>query len=158
MAKKPDISRKGAARLDLLDKEERAALTDQARKSLIEEMTQDARDQYFAAELKRLRQEQIPDEMVEPLLIDVASYVPFLMIDGVQFFHGYTYQVTRGLRAVLMEQMQRSWEHQDELDGRSRTEAYRKPMNVVLGPQHAGVPTVGANGAVAGTAAVFPEG
>jgi hypothetical protein len=133
---------------DLLTFEDRKALSEQAQKSVLEEMSQDARDAYFAEEMDRLRRGHIPDDQLVGVTMDMAPFLPYIMIDGVQFFHGYTYEVSRSQAMVLFEQQQRSWQHQDEIDGRGKTEAYRRPTNRTLGPQHAGQPTRGANGAV----------
>lgn len=149
MAKKPTGPAKMPLNHDLLSEEDRLALSAEAAKSVLAEMTQDARDAYFASEMARLRREQIPADQLGLLTIDTAPFVAHLMIDGVQFFQGYTYEVPHKQRVVLLEQMQRSWHHQDEIDGRSRFNAYRRPQNHVLSPNDAGTVTRGVNGVVA---------
>ena len=131
-----------------LSAEDKALLTQEARKSIAAEMEQDARDAYFAAEMARLRQEHVPDEVIVNVTIDLAPYLQNIMIDGTIYYHGYTYAVPRSRAVVFFEQMQRSWQHQDEIDGRGKSEAYRRPSNMRLGPQHAGMPTRGVNGPV----------
>lgn len=149
MAKTPTRGpRQARAPLVKLSAEDRAALTKQAKASVNEELTQQSRDAFYAEELARLRREQVPDDQIVRLTMDFAPYITFAMIDGVQFFHGYTYEVPHKQAIVLMEQMHRSWVHQDEIDGRSKSNAYRRPFNTTLGPQHAGQPTAGANGVV----------
>lgn len=148
MAKKPEGKRKLPVRISLLSEADREALTTEARASIAAEMEQDARTAYFQSELDRLRRAELPAEQYVHVTIDAAPYVPFIMIDNVQFFHGYTYEVEVRQARVLYEQMQRSWMHQDEIDGRGKTEAYRRPRNVALGPQHAGTVTRGVNGPV----------
>jgi hypothetical protein len=132
----------------LLSKEDKAALREQARKSVLEELTQEARDDFFSRALAEARRASTPADQILDIFIDVAPFVPFIAIDGIQYFHGYTYQVPRNRAAVLYEQMQRSWLHQDEIDGRSRFNPYRRAQNTVLGPRNAGQQTVGANGVV----------
>lgn len=148
MAKKPVEKRKMPVRMDMLSADERAALDKEAQASIASELAQDARDAYFAQKLEALRREQVPEDQLGHVTIDAAPYVPCIMIDGVQFFHGYTYEVPMKQAAVLYEQMQRSWHHQDEIDGRGRTEAYRRPSHVTLNRRHAGSATRGANGTV----------
>jgi hypothetical protein len=148
MAKKPVERKKLPVRLDLLSAEAKAALDKEARASILAEMEQDARDAYFADKMAELRRGEVPEDQIVNVTIDTAPFVRCIMIDGVQFFHGYTYAVPVRQAAVLYEQAHRSWRHQDEIDGRSRTEAYRRPLNTVLGPQHAGTPTRGQNGTV----------
>lgn len=147
MAKKP-IDRTIPVNLNVLTDEDRAALTAQAKSSIKDEMAQDAKTKFYELELARLRRAEVPADQIETLTMDFAPFITFAMIDGIQYFHGYSYQVPHKLAVVLMEQMQRSWKHQDELDGRSRFQPYRRPNNTVLGPQSAGTPTRGANGVV----------
>ncbi len=129
--------------LNLLTDEDRKSLTAEARKHVLDGMRQDARDKYFQTELTKLRSEKLPSEQYVRLSIESAQYVPFFMIDGVQFYNGYTYDVTRKVAAVLMEQMQRSWQHQEEISGRSKYNPYRRPREAKIGPSMAGTATPG---------------
>lgn len=146
--KKGPGSRKIPTDMSLLSDEDKKALATEARKSLLEEMKQDARDVYFQAELTKLRRKNTPAEQIVSVMLDLASFVPYVAIDGTQYFHGYRYDVPRTTAIVLYEQMQRSWMHQDEIDGRSRFDPYRRPQNVTLGPRQMGQPTLGSNGVV----------
>lgn len=132
----------------LLTAEERAALDKEAAASVAADMKQDARDAYFAQQVEKTRRGNTPADQLVHVTIDCASYVPHIMIDHVLFYHGYTYQVPQKQAVVLYEQMQRSWQHQDEIDGRGKSESYRRPAGLVLGPRSAGAPTRGANGTV----------
>lgn len=147
-ARKTNTPKAIPPRTDLLTALEKQELSTAAVKTVSDEMAQDARDKFFEDEIARLRREQIPDDKLVYCMIDAAPFVPYIMIDGTQYFHGYTYEVPNGLRMVLLEQMQRSWLHQDEIDGRSRFNAYRRPSNLTIGPQDAGRPTVGVNGPI----------
>lgn len=148
MAPRKSEPRKIPTDMSLLSKEDRVALKAEARKSVLEEMAQDARDAYFKQAMNEARRAQIPADQMLHVMIDAAPFLPHIMIDGTMYFHGYGYDVPQNQALVLYEQMQRSWQHQDEIDGRGRTEAYRRPQNRVLGPRHAGLPTSGANGVV----------
>ena len=147
MARKPD-PRKIPVDMALLSKEDKTALREEAKKSVFAEMEQDARDAYFKQAMAEARRAQVPADQMLHVMIDAAPFLPHIMIDGVMYFHGYGYDVPQNQALVLYEQMQRSWQHQDEIDGRGRTEAYRRPQNRVLGPRHAGTATSGANGVV----------
>ncbi len=147
MAKKSDGVRKPPVQMKLLSEEDKASLREQARKSLLAEMEQDARDEYFKTSMEELRRDQTPEDRFVQVQMDLAPFASKLTIDGNHFWHGCTYTVPTKQAAVLYEQMQRGWMHQDEIDGRSRFNAYRKPQNVRLGP-HSATPTVGANGTV----------
>ncbi len=48
------------------------------------------------------------------------------MIDGVKYFHGGTYTVPRPKYDVFAEQMYRSQEHQNQIDGKSRVDLARR--------------------------------
>ncbi len=147
-SKKGPGSRKVPTDISLLSKEDREALRGEARKSVLEEMKQDARDEFFRQAMEEARRERTPASQIIKVFVDIASFLPYIAIDGTQYFHGYTYDVERTRALVLYEQMQRSWLHQDEIDGRSRFDPYRRQQNVVLGPRHAGQVTAGANGTV----------
>ena len=147
-AKKGPPERRVPVKLELLSPEEIAAIKKEARASLLEEMKQDARDEYFSKELKKLRREQIPAEQIVSVSLDLAPFLPHVALDGLMFFHGYTYDVPRSQAIVLYEQMQRSWMHQDEIEGRSRFNSYRRPQQLRIGPNDMGKTTMGANGPV----------
>jgi len=148
LAKKPRVPTKIPTDPSLLSDEDRKAISHEAAASISEEMKQDARDAFFASELAKLRRKQIPAERMVKVTMNLAPYMPHLLIDNDQYFSDYTYDVEQSRAAVLYEQMQRSWAHQDEIDGRSRFNAYRRPQNSVIGPGHANSPTRGANGII----------
>ena len=149
MAKKPVDNSKIPIKADLLDEDVKKELRKSAKASITEEMTQDARTAYYEEQRARYRRQNVPMEQIVQVTIDVAPFVPNIMIDGVQYFHGYTYSVPHSLRLVLLEQMQRSWQHQDEIDGRSKTEATRRPTNRTIGPADAGTPLRSPHGGIA---------
>src|SRR5262245_61622862 len=115
MATKPRKSRGAPANMSLLKPEDTEELRKQARASVLAEMTQAARDEFFQKALAEARAEHVPADQIVSITIDVAPFIPYIALDGVQFFHGYTYQVPRKQFAVIIEQMQRSWLHQDEI-------------------------------------------
>ena len=130
----------------LLDDIERQALTKSAEDAIGESRKQQARDAFFDQELDRLRRGHIPDQQYIHVTIDGAPYIPFYMIDGVQYYPGYTYEVTRQQATVLYEQMQRSWQHQDEIDGRSKFSPYQPLQRLRIGARDAGTSTRAASG------------
>jgi hypothetical protein len=127
----------------LLSDVEKQELTKSAQKAVDEDRKQVASDEFFKKEQDRLRRRHIPAEEYVNIVIDSAPYVPHFMLDGVQFFNGFEYKVTRAQAAVLTEQMQRSWMHQDEIDGRSRFSPYRRSQGMRIGETHAGTVTQG---------------
>ena len=51
--------------------------------------------------------------------IDLAPYTADIKLDGKVFEHGTIRRVERKVAAVLMEQMQRSWQHEEGLRGKN---------------------------------------
>jgi hypothetical protein len=129
--------------MELLSADQKKAIRDEAHRALLAEMEQDARDKFYADELKKLRREKLPAERYITITIDSAPYVPYFMIDGVRFYNGYVYEVPVKQAAVLSEQMQRSWLHQDEIDGRSKFAPYRREQGMKIGLAQAGTTTRG---------------
>lgn len=146
--KKGSGTHKPPTKMSLLTKDEKDALITEARKTVLSEMTQDARDEFFRQALADVRRSHTPAEQILSVFIDIAPFLPYIAIDGTQYFHGYSYDVTRSRAHVLYEQMQRSWQHQDEIDGRSRFNPYRRAQNLTIGPNQIGQVTKGVNGAV----------
>lgn len=89
------------------------------------------------ARLKRIEGQRTgvadKDEMVH-LFIDLAEFCDRITINGVQYFHGYAYDVPRHVADTLREIMQRTHRHQMELDGKGLEESYRRTAPVALSP------------------------
>jgi len=90
-----------------LEAEEEAR--EEARKRVKEKMRADA------------RRKKGLEEAQEEVHIDLAPYCDRLLIDNVAYLQGITYTVRTSLAAVLREQMQRTWNHQAEIDGKPAT-------------------------------------
>lgn len=135
--------------LTLLDEDIKKALREEARKSVLAEMEQDARDEFFSRETEKLRRAKTPADRYVEVTVDMAPYAAFLMLDGTQYYHGYTYKVPFRVACVILEQMQRTWQHQDQIDGRERSNAYRAPLNRKIGMRDAGTRTRGFDTGVA---------
>jgi hypothetical protein len=85
-----------------------------AKKDLLAKATQDLeRESRIAAQRGAAK-----GDMVD-IQIDLAPYAPDLRLDGVPYEHGRQYRVPRKVYNVLMEQMQRSWQHEDSLHGKN---------------------------------------
>lgn len=87
---------------------------DAAKKALLATATQDLER---AARLAAQRGAAKGDNV--DIQIDLAPYAPDLRLDGVVYEHGRLYRVQRKVYNVLMEQMQRSWQHEDSLHGKN---------------------------------------
>src|SRR5882724_11457040 len=96
MSKKPAATpNKIPVKLSMLKSEDKDALRKEARASVLAEMEQDARDAFFKQAMADARREHMPAEQFVHMVIDTAPYVPHIMIDGVQYFNGYGYDVER---------------------------------------------------------------
>lgn len=118
-----------------LSSEEKAALRAKAVARVAEEAKEAAEDMYMAEAMRQERAKLDPDEEIKRVLIDVAGHANKIVYDGVEFFHGYTYDVPRGQYCSLLEIAARTWDHENEVGGANRDE-YRKPRNLTLRPGH----------------------
>ena len=149
MAEKEEKVKKGPARpeypvkLSLLTAEEKAALTKEAEQAVADQRKSQASTAYFDQELERLRQEHIPAAQMVNIVIDSAPYIQEFRLDHMIFMNCYEYTVPLPQALVLQEQMQRSWQHQDEIDGRSRAASLRRIRDMHINTRHAGTPTRG---------------
>lgn len=114
-----------------LSEDEVAAIRKKARAKLNADKKKDEETRLFEAELRRLKMEEglvvggAMDDMVD-ITIDLAEFATCLTLDSVAFHHGRTYTVPRHRADTLREMMYRGWEHQNEIDGKSRKSFYAK--------------------------------
>lgn len=141
MAKRPPQGKVMPVDPNLLNAEQKAALQTQAAKQVLDERTEEARSVTYQRLLEDERRKFIPLDQMRFVHIDLAPFSARLIIDNVEYWHGYSYEVPHGLYVVLIEQMHRTWMHQDEIDGRGRLEQMRRPRGLMIGPQHAGART-----------------
>lgn len=90
-----------------IDEEVKAERKEAARKALKEKMRREAKIREGLSEAQ------------ERVTIDLAPYADRLLIDNRAYLQGQTYTVPTSRAAVLREQMQRTWGHQAEIDGKS---------------------------------------
>lgn len=84
-----------------------------------------------AAARKRARQKLLPEEMLRPVIIDLAPYSDRVTLDGVAYMQAATYQVTQSVYDSLAEVMQRTWTHEAAVSG-ANSNGYRRPLNTQL--------------------------
>lgn len=89
-------------------------------------------------ETKRLRREEglttgvgSKDEIVN-VTIDLAPFSPRITVNFDHYEHGHTYPVPRHVADTLAEQMARTWQHEDEVKGRSLREHYGTARNAKI--------------------------
>lgn len=101
----------------------RAKQRKQARKDMLARFTTDLeREARIAAQ-----QGSAKGGLID-VTIDIAPYAEDIRLDGISYRHGTTHRVPRNVACVLMEQMQRSWEHEASLHGAS-DRPYRRTLN-----------------------------
>ena len=102
----------------------------QARQDILKERKSEARKHLLAVETQRLKNEEglitgngYQDEMVN-ITIDLALFSPAIIINSRPYWHGKTYSVPRHVADTLRETMYRTWGHQADIDGQSKTAFY----------------------------------
>lgn len=118
----------------LLSDEEKAQLRAQARKRVEQERKDATMDAFLQAEIEAARRASMPEEEMKYIQLDMAGHSDRIMLDGVIYFHGQTYEVPKHTYDVLAEVVGRGWEHEDQIGGANRDQ-YRKPRETRLGPR-----------------------
>lgn len=116
---------------------EKRALYAEAIKAVEEELKDKESERLLAEYKKHVRQALVPEEKLEPVLIDLAGHSAKIVIDGVQYFHGVTYRLSGAQATTVREVIYRTWKHEAEIGG-ANSNMYRKPRHVNLGPSDAG--------------------
>lgn len=104
----------------------------EAKKKILAERKSAEKKKILEQETQRLKNEEglvtgdsFKDEMVT-VTIDLAPFSPSININGRPYWHGKTYNVARHVADTLREQMYRTWQHQNEIDGKSLSEFYAR--------------------------------
>lgn len=61
---------------------------------------------------------------VMTITIDLASYANKILVNGKAYWHAQTYTVARHVAESLRETMFRTWQHQNEIDGKGMRDFY----------------------------------
>lgn len=116
----------------ILSQAEKDEIRIQARKRAQDELkdraTKALLDQYTREERARL----IPEEELVEIWLDLAPSSPYIMLDGKQYLHHNYYTVNRAVFAVLTEQMNRGWAHDEQtqvVDAKGHRR-FRPPMGI----------------------------
>lgn len=121
-----------------LTEEEKGLLRTKALERVAKERKEAAMDAFLATEIDLARRAHVPNEEMKYISLDMAGHSDRIMIDGVVYFHGQTYEVPKRLYDVLKEVVGRGWEHEDEIGGANR-DVYRRPRSTALQPGMAGL-------------------
>lgn len=106
---------------ELLTQADLDALEAEVKLEAEEEARSAARERVKAKMRADARRRKGLEEAQEDITIDLAPFADRLLIDNVAYLQGITYTVRASLATVLREQMQRTWGHQAEIDGKPAT-------------------------------------
>ena len=114
-----------------LTPEEKEQIRARAVEQIAKEKRDEATEAYLNQALDEERRKGRPQDTYEDLLIDLPGHAVHVMIDGVEFLHAFTYNVTGNQAATIREIVQRAWDHEDEIGGANRN-FYKKPRHLTL--------------------------
>ena len=137
----PLVDAAGEVRLHpILSNEEVLAVRALARKELDAERRKTAKAALLEQEKRRLQQEEglvtadgVRNEMVR-ITLDLAEHTPFLAVNNTVYYPGFPYKVPRHVADQLREMQSRGWAHQNEIEGKSLRDRFRRPYNTGLSP------------------------
>jgi hypothetical protein len=120
---------------ELLSAADREQILERARKHVEDERKEAVTDELLQKAIKAERRKHNPKEAFEDVILDLPPYQAYIALDGVMYFHGLRYTVTYSVARVMDDIAGRGWEHQNEIDGRTRHgDLGRKHRNTVIGP------------------------
>lgn len=111
----------------------------EARQAELDAQKKVAKEHLLDGFRRDIRQEIDPTEELRTVQIDLAEYTDRLVLDGVTYFHGQSYQVPKRVFDVMNEVMRRTQEHEHETSGKSRAQFKPRPA-VNLRPGSENVP------------------
>lgn len=114
-----------------LSKPEIEKIREQARLKVELELKDREADSLLKQFMEEERRAADPVHGVEPIFLELAPSMPYIMLDGVQYLSGVLYYVTPAVFAVLSEQQARGWAHEEITQVRSENGAApRRPAHV----------------------------
>jgi hypothetical protein len=139
--KKFDLPRDFGSQHDFstLTDDEKQLILRKAEDHVVAETKRQQEELFLDVAIRHERRKFKPSEQFIDVLIDLPGHAQRLLIDGVEYSHGYTYRVPMSMARSMWEQMQRCWNHENEIGGANRN-WYRSPRNISIGPQHVAVP------------------
>lgn len=120
-----------------LEEEARLEVEKEMKKELAENFKEQAKIRFKKKALFKSGEDaQGEDDEIETITVDLAKYSPWIVLDGVRYYHGQTYKFTKEQAAVVREQIYRSWLHDAEIHGLdSNAHNARRAYNVRIGPK-----------------------
>ena len=105
---------------ELLTKDEIEALQLEVQKEIDKEAKAKAKEELKKKMLLEARVQRGLEEPIVPVLIDLPVYAMDIKLDNRTFLLNHTYDVRASVAAVLYEIMQKTWQHQAVIEGRSK--------------------------------------
>jgi len=124
-------------RLDFsgLTEEEKEEIRQRAFEQVESERKARAEEAFMQQALDDARRADEPELQMEDIFIDLPGHAVRILIDGVEYLHGFVYNVNAHQASTMRDIMQRCWNHEDEVGGANR-EWYKRPRNVSLTRRH----------------------
>jgi len=116
---------------ELLTDAELAALQVEVQKEIDKELKAKARTEAKEKLLQQARHERGLSKPVEEVLIDLPPDGNQIRINNRDYSQGHWYTVTADVAIMLRDTMQRAWEHQAQIEGRSKDHFRRQRMTHV---------------------------
>jgi hypothetical protein len=120
---------------DLLTEEAKEALRKKARETVLQEQRDKLSDALYAKYLDEERRAHDPKKQTVPIMLQLAGHAQYIMLDGKQFHTDQIYHVTPDVAAVLIEQMNRGWAHEEltEVRDHRTRRRWRPPPGIGFG-------------------------
>lgn len=133
--------------MPLLSEEDREQIRAKAKEHVAKKRRDKAEAELLAQAIIEEEREYVPEDQLEDVYIELAPFVAvarfnaaFIALDGVRFFHGMSYRVSRKVGDTLRDIMARGWEHEREIHGERRAaDVNRRPLLGQLSPHNANI-------------------
>jgi|SRR6516162_2163189 hypothetical protein len=118
-----------------LTEDEKEEIRQRAFEQVEKERKARAEEAFMQQALDDARRADEPTLQMEDVFIDLPGHAVRILIDGVEYLHGFIYNVNTHQAASMRDIMQRCWNHENEVGGANR-EWYRRPRNTTLNRTH----------------------
>jgi tRNA U38,U39,U40 pseudouridine synthase TruA len=117
----------------LLTAEDLSKLEIEVQKEIDKELKEKTRESVKKELLQAARTQRGLSEQQEQVGIDLPMYADRIAINGNSYLQGLAYTVKASVAILLRESMQRAWQHQAEVEGRSRNWFQRRRATALDG-------------------------
>ena len=130
---KKDLPEAFTKRLEFsgLTEEEKHEIRERALEQVAAEKRARVEESYMQQALDEARSADDPELRMEDVFIDLPGHAVRLLIDGVEYLHGFVYTVNELQAQSMRDMIQHAWNHEDEVGGANR-QFYNKPRNTRL--------------------------